>query len=211
VAIDVADVSGAVVVSVDTNGPAAKAGVQVGDVLLKANGQPVADAVALGTLLSGHKANDDLTLELKDRSGAAKRVDLKVAMAPRLIGMSDQTLLVNRILLDLRARLLSPGDPFEDSVIRLNLAAALARVGNWSDARQELQRVKLPDGPGVANGTVQYLLGLCADKLGNRSEAETSWRAAAATESLLTEDGPSVKERAEAKLAELQRRGGSQQ
>ncbi len=210
-AIDVADVSGAVVVSVDTNGPAAKAGVQVGDVLLKANGQPVADAVALGTLLSGHKANDDLTLELKDRSGAAKRVDLKVAMAPRLIGMSDQTLLVNRILLDLRARLLSPGDPFEDSVIRLNLAAALARVGNWSDARQELQRVKLPDGPGVANGTVQYLLGLCADKLGNRSEAETSWRAAAATESLLTEDGPSVKELAEAKLAELQRRGGSQQ
>jgi hypothetical protein len=167
--------------------------------------------VALNTLLGGRKANDELTLELKDRAGTAKRADLKVVMTPRLIGMADQTLLFNRILLDLRARLLTQGDPLEDSVIRLNLAAALARVENWSDARLELQRVKLPDGPGVANGTAQYLLGLCADKLGNRSEAETAWRAAAASDSLLTEDGPSVKELAEAKLAELQRRGRGQQ
>ncbi len=61
----------------------------------------------------------------------------------------------------------------------------------------------------MAGGTVQYLLGLCGDSLGNRAEAETAWRAAAASESLLTEDGPSVKELAEAKLAELQRRGRS--
>jgi predicted negative regulator of RcsB-dependent stress response len=122
--------------------------------------------------------------------------------------MADQTLLVNRILLELRARLASISDPVEEAVIRLNLAAALARVEAWSDARTELQRVKLPDGPGVGNGTVQYLVGLCADKLGNRTEAETAWKAAAASESQLTEDGPSIKELAEAKLAELQRRAG---
>jgi hypothetical protein len=131
---------------------------------------------------------------------------VKVVMTPRLIGLFDETLLVNRTLLDLRARLQTPGDPLEDAVIRLNLAAALARVENWSDARTELQRVKLPDGPGVANGTVQYLLGLCAEKLGNRADAEAAWRAASASESLISEDGPSVKELAEAKLAELQRR-----
>jgi Flp pilus assembly protein TadD len=160
----------------------------------------------LNTILAAKKADEDLTLELKDRAGAAKRADVKVAMAPRLLGLYDQTLLVNRMLLDLRSRLQTQGSPLDDSVLRLNLAAALARVENWSDARTELQRVKLPDGPGVSNGTVQYLIGLCADKLGNRADAETAYRAAIASDAQITEDGPSVKELAEARLADMQRR-----
>jgi hypothetical protein len=66
--------------------------------------------------------------------------------------------------------------------------------------------VKLPEGPGVGNGTVQYLLGLAADNLGNRAEAEAAYKAAAQSESWFTEDGPPVKEMAEGKVAELQRR-----
>jgi predicted Zn-dependent protease len=133
---------------------------------------------------------------------------VKVFMTPRLIGISDQSLLVNAILVALRSRLLAPADPTEEAVMRLNLAAALARVEAWSDAKTELQNVKLPDGAGVANGTVQYLLGLCADRLGNRADAEAAYRAAAASDSLLTEDGPPVKDLAQAKLVELQRRSG---
>jgi hypothetical protein len=205
-AIDVKDVAGAVVIGVEANGPAAKAGIAAGDVIVKANAQAIGDAVALNALLAGRKADEDLTLELKDRAGAAKRADIKVVMAPRLVGLYDQTLLVNRTLLDLRTRLQTPGNPVEDSVLRLNLAAALARVENWTEARIELQRVKLPDGGGVSNGTVQYLLGLCSDKLGNRADAETAFRAAIASDALITEDGPSVKELAEARLAEIQRR-----
>jgi hypothetical protein len=205
-AIDVKDVAGAVVIGVDANGPAAKAGIAAGDVIVKANAQAIGDAVALNTLLAGRKADEELTLELKDRAGAAKRADIKVVMAPRLVGLYDQTLLVNRALLDLRSRLQTPGNPVEDSVLRLNLAAALARVENWTEARMELQRVKLPDGTGVSNGTVQYLLGLCADKLGNRADAETAFRAAIASDALITEDGPSVKDLAESRLAEMQRR-----
>jgi tetratricopeptide (TPR) repeat protein len=205
-AIDVKDVAGAVVIGVDANGPAAKAGIAAGDVIVKANAQAIGDAVALNTLLAGRKADEELTLELKDRAGAAKRADIRVVMAPRLVGLYDQTLLVNRALLDLRSRLQTPGNPVEDSVLRLNLAAALARVENWTEARMELQRVKLPDGTGVSNGTVQYLLGLCADKLGNRADAETAFRAAIASDALITEDGPSVKDLAEARLAEMQRR-----
>jgi Flp pilus assembly protein TadD len=200
-AIDVKDVPGAVVIAVDANGPAAKGGIAAGDVIAKANGQPIADAVALNALLAQRKADDDLTLELKDRAGTAKRADVKVGMAPRLVGLYDQTLLVNRTLLDLRSRLQKPGSPLEDSVLRLNLAAALARVENWSEARLELQRVKLPDGPGVSNGTVQYLLGLCADRLGNRADADAAFAAAAASDALITEDGPSVKELVEARRA----------
>jgi hypothetical protein len=56
---------------------------------------------------------------------------------------------------------------------------------------------------------VQFLLGLCADNLGNRSEAEAAWRVAASSESYLTEDGPPVKELAESRIAELARRSAA--
>ena len=208
--VDVADLDGPVVVAVDPNGPGAKSGIQPGDMVLKANSQPVPDAATLTTLLAGRKADEDLTLDLKDKAGAPKKADVKVLMTPRLIGMNDQSLMINKILVDLKARLLAPGEPINDSVMRLNLAVALARVGLWSDARLELQRVKLNEGPGVANGTVQFLLGLVAERMGNAAEAETAWRAAAATTALISEDGLPVKELAEARLQALQRRPGAQ-
>lgn len=208
--VDVADLDGPVIVAVDPNGPGAKSGIQPGDVLLKANSLAVPDAGTLTTLLAGRKADDDLTLELTDKAGAAKRADVRVLMTPRLIGMNDQSLMINKILVDLKARLLSPGEPINDSVMRLNLAVALARVGLWSEARLELQRVKLNEGPGVSNGTVQYLLGLAAERMGNAAEAEAAWRAAAATTALISEDGLPVKELAEARLQALQRRPGAQ-
>jgi Flp pilus assembly protein TadD len=85
--------------------------------------------------------------------------------------------------------------------MRLNLAVGLMRLGNWPGALAELSKVQLPAGPGVSTGTVQYLLGLSYEALGQAAEAERAFRAAADTASLLTEDGPAVKELAERKLA----------
>jgi hypothetical protein len=110
------------------------------------------------------------------------------------------------ILLDLRSRLIAPANPAEEGVMRLNAAAALARLQAWTEAKAELQKVSLPEGPGVGNGTVQYLLGLCAESLGDRAGAELAYRTAASSQSWLTDDGPPVKELAEAKIAELARR-----
>lgn len=203
-AIDVADVTGAVVVGVDTSGGAATS-VKIGDVIVQADGQPVADAVALERVVAGHRAGDAVALDLKDTAGATRKADVKVFLTPRVIGLSEQGLLVNRILLDLRARIADTSDPFEQSVIRLNTAVALTRLGDCNAAKAELAQVKLPERPGVGNGTILYLLGVCADTLGNRPEAEAALKAAAASDSLLTEDGPPVKELAEARLAELQR------
>jgi hypothetical protein len=209
VPVDVADVVGVIVGSVDANGPAGKAGFKVGDLITRVNNNPIADAAAFNAALAATKADDTLTLDAKDKAGAARKAEVKVLMTPRLIGIADQTLLANAILVALRSRLLTPANPSEEAVMRLNLAAALARVEAWSDARSELQNVKLPDGSGVANGTVQYLIGLCAERTGNRADAEAAYRAAAASDSLLTEDGPPVKDLAQARLAELQRRGGN--
>lgn len=208
--VDVADLEGPVVVAVDPNGPAAKGGIQPGDVIVRANSQPVPDAGSLSTLLAGRKADDSITFDLKDKAGAAKKADVTVVMTPRLIGLNDQSLLVNKILVDLKGRLQQPGDPVTDSVMRLNLAVALARVGAWADARLELQRVKLNDGPGVSAGTVQYLLGLAAERMGNTAEAQAAFSAAAASSALISEDGLPVKDLAEARLQTLQRRPGAQ-
>ena len=207
VAIDVADVAGAAVVGVDANGPAAAANVQSGDIVVSADGQPVSDASALAKLIAAHTPGGPMTLELRDPKGVTRRADVNMFLAPRVIGLSDQSLLVNRVLVDLRARLAGSSDAFEQSVIRLNTAVALGRVGDWNGARDHLKQVQLPDRPGVGNGTVQYLLGVSAMELGNRAEAETAFKAAAASDSLLTEDGPPVKELAEARLVQLQRPG----
>ena len=204
-AIDVEDVPGAVLAAVDAGGPAGKAGLNTGDVVVSAGGKPVADAAALSAAVAAQAPTTPLAVEVKDATGTPRKVDVTVAMRPRLLGISDQTLLVNRTLVALRARLADATDAEEKSAIRLNLAAALTRLESWGDARAELQQVAISDGPGVGTGTVQYLLGLCAARLGNRADAEAAFKAAAASANLLTEEGPPVRELAEARLAELQR------
>jgi hypothetical protein len=206
---DVLDVPGAVVVAVEPGGPAARAGIGAGDVIGKANGQPVADGLRLAALIAAGKADDTLALEARDQTGAVKRADVRLGSVPQLVAMADETILFNKLLLDFRTRLLAPASPVEESVTRLNLGVALMRVGSWSDAHAELERVRLADSPGVGSGTVQYLIGLCREALGQSAEAQAAWRAAAASNgALLTSEGPAIKELAEKKLADLARRTG---
>jgi hypothetical protein len=160
---------------------------------------------ALTALVESQAPGQPITLDVRDATGATRQAELKVVPAARVIGLSEQGLLVNRLLLSLRPRVAEASDPFEQSVIRLNMAVALARLADWSAAREELLKVNLPEQSGVGNGTVQYLLALAAENLGNRSEAEAALRVAAASASLLTENGPPVKELAEARLLEIQK------
>jgi hypothetical protein len=199
-AIDVASVPGPVVASVDANGPA-NGRVQVGDVIVSVRGQAVADAAALDKIIASSKPGETLGLELRDAKGAPKKAEIALFLTPRLIGMSDQSVLANRALVDLRARMATTTDPFLQSVTRLNIAVALARVGECNAARTELEQVQLPDRPGVGPGTVHYLRAVCADAIGNRAEAESYFKMAASTESLLTEDGPAVKDLVAARAA----------
>jgi hypothetical protein len=198
--IDVAFVNGVVVAAVDANGPA-NGRVQVGDLITSAAGQPVADGSALDKIISSRKPGENVALEVRDAKGGVRKAEIAIFLTPRLIGISDQTVLANRALVDLRARLGRTTDPFEQSVIRLNTAVALTRLGECVAARDELKQVQLPDRPGVGPGTVQYLLGVCAEEMGNRAEADAAFKAAAATESLLTEDGPAVRDLVQARAA----------
>jgi len=206
VAVDVADVEGAVVVAVDANAPAAQAGIEPGDTIVGAGGQKIGSAVALSALLDADATATAVPLQVRDRAGTVAPTSVNVTLTPRVIGTTDRSLLVNRLIVYFRSRLLEKLDATEEAVLRLNLAAALVRVEAFNAAREELLRIKMADGPGVSNGTVQYLLGLSAERLGNMSEAQSAYKAAASSDALLTEDGPAVRDLAEARLASLQRR-----
>ncbi len=205
-AIDVLEREGAVVVRVDPGGAAAGAGIVPGDAIRRVDGQNVASGTAFAALLATRRRGQKLAVECISKTGDPKTAELTVTTTPRVVPMTDQTVLFNKLLLDYRARLAEKIEPAEASVLHLNGAMALIALGNWTEARKELDQVNLPPGPGVSATTVQYLLGLCAEGLGQITVAENLWRmVAASTGALLTEEGPDVKELAERKLAQLRK------
>ena len=111
--------------------------------------------------------------------------------SPRVVSVLDQTLLFNVIAVGLGSQLAS-ADAAEIPVVRLNLAIALLRIGDYQAAVDELKMVELPPGGGISRGTQQYLLGLAYEGLGDSQAARQAWESAAAAGGTLTEDGPLV-------------------
>jgi hypothetical protein len=206
VAIDAQDAGGVVVAAVAPDGPAARAGLMPGTIIVNAGGTPVGNVAALLEALQNadkERKSTPVSLDVKDPAGAARKVDVPVVWSGRAISQTDQTLLFNPILLNLRHQLASGANASNEPVLRLNIAIALMSLGNWADAKAELEKVQLPDGKGVGQGTVNYLLGLCNEALGQFGDAMKAWTAARNSEANVTEDGPPVKELAAAKLAKL--------
>jgi S1-C subfamily serine protease len=76
------DPSGALAIgTLDADGPAAKAGLQVGDVIESIGGIAVLDVTAVSAALAGDHPGDTVTITVK-RAGADVSVDVVVA-APR--------------------------------------------------------------------------------------------------------------------------------
>jgi hypothetical protein len=206
-AIDVLDIPGATVAQVEPGGAAAAAGIVPGEVITSANGRPVRSVADLEAALAALPEDRQLSFGVRAPAGGMRKVELVAALVPRALVMSDQTLLANKAILDLRRRLPAAMNTRDEPVVRLNLAIALMHARSWALARAELERVTLPSqGPGISNGTVQYLLGLCYDALGLPNDAARAWKVAAAdTTGLLTEDGPPIADMAASRLAALER------
>lgn len=73
---------GVLVVSVADDSPAAKAGVQVGDVITAVNGQVVANPRALSDAIAAHKPGDQITLKVY-RPADGQTLDIQVTLAGR--------------------------------------------------------------------------------------------------------------------------------
>ncbi|RQS75019.1 DegQ family serine endoprotease [Burkholderia sp. Bp8963] len=80
---------GALVSSVDPSGPAAKAGLQPGDVILAVNGSPVADSTTLPSQIAGLKPGSKAELQIwRDKSKKTVSVTLG-SMADTKVASSD--------------------------------------------------------------------------------------------------------------------------
>ena len=158
-AIDILDgpAPGPVVARVTPGTQAATAGLEPGDVILRVNGQPAANAAALTAAMDAALPTQKISVDVRGRAGAAKRADLALVRAPRAITPDDQSVLFNTLLANLRHRLASATSIEDQAVLRLNIGIALMALENWSDALASFEGVRLGTGAGVADGTLQYI------------------------------------------------------
>lgn len=193
-----------VIYAVDPEGPAGRSGLQAGDVIAQLNGEEISTNLKLRRLLAKAEPGSAATLDVL-RDGKPRHVELPVETEPQLMNLDDDGLSFNVLIAHLRTQLAAGLVPANsEPVVRLNLGAALIKAEAWAEARDLLQRVNLPDGRGVSQGTVQYFLGLCYEALGDTQNAREAWSlAAAAAGSTLHEDWLLVRDLALGKLAQL--------
>jgi hypothetical protein len=200
--VDVLDGRGPVVVSVETGSDAAASGVVPGDTVLRFGDEDVPDAASLTAALERRQPGDKVQMALMNRRGQPHNVTTTLRASPRLISFEDETLAANRLILQYQFRLRSQPSAHELEYLRLNLGVAWMRVGNWTEARGLLEQVRLGEGAGVSGPTVQYLLGVCLEHLGQHEDARRAWKQAATSATArLADGGPLIKTLAQQKLA----------
>lgn len=198
--VDVAGVSGAVVVR--TGDASAAAGLGVGDVIVGAQGSPVASVADLRATVASVGPSAPLGLEVRNPAGETRAVSASIAMVVDTMPMRDPSTYYNLALLDLRQRAARAAPQAETAAVNLNLAVVLMRLGNWDEALAALGKVQLPEGAGVSAGTVAYLRGLCLEGAGRTTEAQAAFAAAAnAGEARLSSEGPLIAPLARARLS----------
>ncbi len=177
--------------------PAARAGIESGEVLQSAGGQELASTPELLAQVESRKAGDVLALAVQGRSGGAPRVvELQLDATPQEIPLNDPGVLYNKVMMDLRQQV--EGYPGSEGAAfaRLNLGLAAMHFGDFAAAHDHFaQAVKeLPRRPGLSQGTAQYYLGVALERLGYRKEALDAYAAAQSAQdaTLYTNDGPPV-------------------
>jgi serine protease Do len=151
---------GALVSEPQSDGPAAKAGIQSGDVITAVNGQAIKDARELAKRIGGLPPGSDVKLTVVSK-GAEKTVSLKLGELPR-----EQR----------QARATPDNDSNADkstaSVPRLGLALAPAASVAGAGADGVVVTQVDPDGPAAAQGfrTGDVILDVAGKRVGNVDE-----------------------------------------
>jgi Do/DeqQ family serine protease len=83
---------GALVADLWPNGPAARAGLRQGDVVLQADGRPVADAATLSYAISNHRPGEDVALGVRRADGRDQQLALHAEAPPATPAKDERTL-----------------------------------------------------------------------------------------------------------------------
>jgi tetratricopeptide (TPR) repeat protein len=198
VTVDTLMHDGVPVLRVVPESPAARAGVQPGDLVLGADGQPVKRTADLLAAMAAKKPGDKLVLHARGAApGSQPRgVELTLASSAREVPLFDLDLVYNKVMMDLRA--VVEGYPGTEAAAYawLNLAICAMHFSDHAGAHDYLQKAKaeLPLRPGLSRGAALYYLGRALDKLGYGPQAIDAYRAAADAKgaTLIDNDGPPV-------------------
>jgi hypothetical protein len=132
---------------------------------------------------------------------------LQPGESPAVIPLTEAGLLYNRALAEFRLRARAASEDAVRGVAALNLGIAFMHFRAYDKALGEgLLRADLPQGSGIAAGTVQYYRGLCALRKGDPDTARTSFQAASKSvgSTLESSDGPSAASAAARALLAMQ-------
>ena len=202
---------GPVVARVLAGSPAAKAGVRLGDrVTSIGTKKTISTREALAALASessrGGGARSAVVVTLQGTDGT-RTTRIAPVEAPALLSLTDPQILYNRALVEYRLRARAAADETARGVAALNTGLALMHFRAYDKALAEgLQRASLPPGSGIAQGTVDYYRGLCAQRRGDTDGARAAFQAAvkAAGSTLESPEGPSASAAATRALQSLQ-------
>jgi len=202
-----------IVIRVRRESPAAKAGVKVGDRIVAVGGRDLRKPLDLESILSGMREGSRASMMLQTPGETPRQVNLDIGTTPVILRADAQGGLRSRFVSEMSFVSRLEADAGRSSgatrsAALLNLGVALMREGQCQAAlREGLSEVSLPEGPGVSAGTVRYFEGLCLEQLNRHEDARRSFGLAAEADeaTLWTNDGPPVAERAQRRLAGLER------
>jgi S1-C subfamily serine protease len=83
--------SGALVSEVWPGGPADRAGLRQGDVVVSVDGRPAVDASAVNSAVGSHRVNDEISVGLR-RAGRDQTVSVRAQAAPATPARDEQTI-----------------------------------------------------------------------------------------------------------------------
>lgn len=202
--IDTQLTEGATVLKVDPEGPAASSGIQLGDVVVEAEGEPVATTRGLLDKARGKEPGATLALKVQGPEGTSREVPLAVGRTAIEIPLNQPGYLYNKAIIDMRHRMVA--EPAIEPLARLNLALGHLQLRDYETALKEhLPKIKMPGSRGICQGTVYYYMGLSYQRLGERADAARWYREALkyAEATLQSNDGPRVAGLAERRLREI--------
>ena len=153
---------GALVADLFPGGPAARAGLRQGDVVLQADGRPVVDAATLNYVIRNHRPGDTIPLHVRRTDGRDQQLTLRADPAPATPARDERTLAGRNPFDSATVVNLSPAvadelglDAFAgQGVLITNIGAGLAR--NIGLKRGDIVRSV----NGVTIGSVRDLVGV---------------------------------------------------
>jgi tetratricopeptide (TPR) repeat protein len=187
--------------------PAAQAGIQPGEILYAADGQPVKRTSDLLRAIDAKRPKDRLALQLRGPQGP-RALEVVLGETPQEVPLNDPNLLYNKVMMDLRQQ--ADGYPGTEAAAfaRFNLGICAMHFGDFAAAHEHFLKAKadMPNRPGLSQGTASYYLGVALERLGYKREATDAYKAAAGYKdaTLFNNDGPNA-----APLAARRAGGGS--